>query len=171
MESATQDYLRQAAAQALEAKDDASVVEILGLLRGATATEAPTQAPLALPAADPTNGGPAHSYHFWAQFIRDRFIPFMLRNGRDKFTSHELFAWLQNSGSPEFTSGDLKSYADGSLAWRNAASSGLNALKVQGVVHSRLNSRVYFIPGRLLDGKGLGLGCCNAPIASAPETA
>jgi hypothetical protein len=145
MEATTQDYLRKAAAEALAAKDDASVLEIIGLLQGCPIPQPPHQAQLALPSVCLSSEGPAHSYHYWVQFIRESFIPFMIENGRGKFTSSELFSWLENNCGSAFTTGDLKEYPNSGATWRGMASNALAALKQQGVLQSRIHSRVYSI--------------------------
>lgn len=145
METTTQDYLRKAAAEALAAKDDASVLEIIGLLQGCSVALPPHQAQLALPSVSSSSDGPAHSYHYWVQFIRENFIPFMVENGRGKFTSNELFSWLENCCASAFTAGDLKGYPNGGVTWRSMASNALTALKQQGVLQSQIHSRVYSI--------------------------
>ena len=145
MESSTRDYLRKAAAEALDAKDDVSALEIIGLLQGQSVTLPPRQAQLALPSTCASSHGPAHTYHYWAQFIRENFIPFMSENGRGKFTSNELFSWLETQCAEMFTTGDFKEYSRGGFTWRTMASNGLTALKQQGVVSAEAHGRVYSI--------------------------
>lgn len=145
MESSTQDYLRKAATEALAAKDDVSALEIIGLLQGQLLTLPPRQAQLALPSVCTSSDGPAHTYHYWAQFIRENFIPFMAENGRGKFTSNELFSWLETRCAEMFTTGDVKEYSRGGFIWRTIASNALTALKQQGVVFAEAHGRVYSI--------------------------
>ena len=145
MESSTQDYLRKAATEALAAKDDVSALEIIGLLQGQSVTLPPRQTQLALPSVCASSDGPAHTYHYWAQFIRENFIPFMAENGRGRFTSNELFTWLETRCAEMFTTGDVKEQSCGGFTWRTIASDGLTALKQQGVVFAKAHGRVYSI--------------------------
>jgi hypothetical protein len=93
--------------------------------------------------------GPARDYHYWASFIRDNFIPFMVSNGRARFTSHELFSWLENNTAVCMTSGEVEVLSDGHHRWRNIVSNALAALKSRGLVEAPPNRRVYMIPGQL----------------------
>ena len=145
METTTQDYLRKAAIEALTAKADTAALELLAMLHGRPAQATTQRAVQALPAARPAIEGPAHDYHYWAQFIRENFIPFMTGNGRLRFTSHELFTWLENCTQIQLTTGDLEFAAQGKLTWRNAASNGLTSLKRQGIVHAQAWGKDYEI--------------------------
>jgi len=152
METATQDYLRQAAMDALGAKNDTAALEILAMLSQQPAPAITHRPVPELPAARPVVEGPAHDYHYWAQFIRENFIPYMSEHGRDRFTSPELFAWIENLAQPVLTTGDIELYARGSQAWRNIASHGLSALKKQGVIYAPAWGKDYRIQAALLHG-------------------
>jgi hypothetical protein len=145
MESSTQDYLRKAAAEALAAKDDGAVIEILAMLRGVPIAQGQDQQIRLLPSTATTADGPAHDFHYWSQFIRDSFIPFLTENGRVRFTSPELFSWIERCAEARFTSGDLLPNADGAATWRRGVSNGLINLKTQGVVHAETRGRSYQI--------------------------
>jgi hypothetical protein len=152
MEAATQDYLRQAAMDALSAKADTAAFEILAMLNGQTTQVTTARAVQLLPSARPVTDGPAHDYHFWAQFIRENFIPFMTGNGRLRFTSPELFTWIENCTDPVLTTGDLEPYSSGNVTWRNIASNALGALKKQGVITAPAWGKEYEIQStRLLE--------------------
>jgi hypothetical protein len=142
MEPTTRDYLRKAAVEALAAKDDASALELIGLLQGRLATLPSHQTQLALPSVHASSEGPAHSQHYWAQFMRENFIPYMAEHGRGRFTSNELFSWLENRCTELFTTGDVKEYSRGGATWRTIASNALTALKQQGVVSAETHGRV-----------------------------
>ena len=145
METTTQDYLRKAAIEALTAKADTAALELLAMLHGRPAQATTQRAVQALPAARPVVDGPAHDYHYWAQLIRENFIPFMTGNGRLRFTSHELFTWIDNCTQVELTTGDVEQYNNGGVIWRNIASNALASLKRQGVVHAPAWGKDYEI--------------------------
>jgi len=145
METTTQAYLRKAAIDALTAKADTAALELLAMLHGRPTQATTPQAMEALPAARSVVEGPAHDYHYWAQFIRENFIPFMTGNGRLRFTSHELFTWIENCAQVELTTGDIEQYNNGGVVWRNIASNALTSLKKQGVVHAQAWSKDYEI--------------------------
>ena len=137
----TIELLRAATIQALQNKQDASAVELLALMQ-------PT--PVALPApALPqrtTVDGPAHDYHYWAQFVREKFIPFITENGRFRFTSSELLSWLENSLENVLTLGDVQEQPNGGrTVWKASVSNGLAALKKQGVLKAENGAKEYEI--------------------------
>lgn len=143
MEATTQDYLRKAAIEALSAKADTAALELLAMLHGRPAPPIPEQAIQALPAADPTIEGPAHDYHYWAQLIRKAFIPFLAENGRLRFTSPELFTWIENCAVAQMTTGDRCQCDDGKEHWRKIASNALSSLKKQGFVQAQAGGKDY----------------------------
>ena len=145
METTTQEYLRKAAIEALTAKADTAALEILAMLHGQPAQATTQRAVEALPAAQSVTEGPAHDYHYWAQFIRENFIPFMTGNGRLRFTSYELFTWIENYAHLELTTGDIEQYNNGYVVWRNIASNALASLKRQGIIHAPSGSKGYEI--------------------------
>lgn len=146
MEPTTQEYLRKAAIEALSAKADTAALELLAMLHGRPTQATTPQAVQALPAArGAVVDGPAHDYHYWAQFIRENFIPFMTGNGRLRFTSHEVFAWIENCSQIELTTGDVEQYNNGGLVWRNIASNALTSLKRQGIVYAPAWGKDYEI--------------------------
>lgn len=150
MDSATQNYLRQAATSALADKDDASALEIIKLMQGLQGPQPQKQGELALLPPEASNAGPAHTGHYWAQLTREAFIPFIIQNGRARFTSTEVFTWLENYCADKFTSGDLALRQDGSMTWKGIASDGLCNLKRQGVIESEPHGRTYQITKRLM---------------------
>ena len=89
--------------------------------------------------------GPSHDYHYWAQFIRTQFIPFMTANGRLRFTSHELMTWLENCQSLQLTTGDVEQHSSGKLVWRNTVSCALGMLKLQGLLQAPPFGKEYVI--------------------------
>lgn len=150
MESTTQDYLRKAAIEALSAKADTAAMELLGLLHRQSAQKSQLPEMPALPAANEIIDGPAHSYHYWARFIRENFIPFMLGNGRLRFTSYELFSWLKNCTALALTTGDIEQDGNGKEVWKNIAYNGLASLKKQGVVYAPASAKAYQICSQCL---------------------
>ena len=94
MNSYTKALLRHAILEAINSEQDAAAMELLALLTGS----APNAQPIAaLPRARNVIDGPARDYHFWASFIRETFIPHITNNGRFRFTSNEMFSWLENN--------------------------------------------------------------------------
>lgn len=134
MEPATQDYLRRAAIDALNAKADKAALELLAMLHGDSAQLPAVKHVQALPAAPQVVEGPAHDYHYWIKFIREQFIPFLQSNGRFRFTSYELLNWIERCSSVQLTTGDVEQYESGKEIWRNITSNALANLKKQGVV-------------------------------------
>ena len=142
MNPATVELLRAATIQALQNKQDVAAIELLSLMDVATS---PTVK--ALPQAHMADvvEGPSHDYHYWAQFIRNQFIPFMTANGRLRFTSHELMTWLENCQSLQLTAGDVEQHSSGKLVWRNTVSCALGVLKTQGLLHAPPFGKEYVI--------------------------
>lgn len=131
MNPATVEFLRTAAIQALQSKQDDAAIELLGLM------EQPNTRPIkALPLAieRDVSEGPAHDYHYWLNLIRQSFIPFMNANGRLRFTSHELLTWLENCPEVDLTMGDVSKNRKDNFVWRQNVSNALSALKNQGVL-------------------------------------
>lgn len=153
MQPNTQRFLRGAIQEALNAEDDAAAAELMAMLSGCTQPQ-PVAAP---PALDPTIPGPAHDYHFWARLIRESFIPFMSNNGRMRFTSHELFSWIDSCSNLPLTDGDIEQRKDGAVVFRTRISDALNHLKQCGIVKAGPKSRVYEI---------VALPAASAQIAS-----
>jgi hypothetical protein len=145
MKSTTKNLLRKAVTEALDAKDDAAAFELLGLLLDSPSQRDVEPAVPALPAACDVVTGPAHDYHHWAKFIREHFIPFMHMNGRSRFTSYELFSWMQNCGLLSLTTGDIETHQDGKPVWRNITSNALKNLKQQGIIHAPAWAKDYTI--------------------------
>ena len=142
MNPATVELLRAATIQALQNKQDVAAVELLSLMDLGNAS--PVKA---LPQAHEGDiaEGPSHDYHYWTQFIRNQFIPFMTANGRLRFTSHELMTWLENCNSLQLTAGDVEQHSSGKLVWRNTVSAALGVLKSQGVLHAPPFGKEYVI--------------------------
>ena len=147
METTTKAFLRQAAIQALQDQEDAAASELLALL-----SSGPKDPPL-LPNQQtilPSNElieGPAKDYHFWVQFIRDNFVPFLAENGRARFTSNEMFTWVENCRLLQLTTGDLQAHESGTITWRGRAGKGLSELKKQGVVFGRPGGKEFQVAG------------------------
>lgn len=145
MNKTTSDFLRGAALEALNAKEDVAALEILSLMTGFS-TQTPASAQVtALPAGRELIPGEAHDAFFWSQFIRERFIPFISGNGRSRFTSPECLKWIAFSSEVTMTVGDFETSKKGPLVWRNNASRGLQNLKRQGVLSGRDGSKEYEI--------------------------
>lgn len=141
MQSSTQRFLRGAVQEALNAEDDAAAIELMAILSG----RVHPQPVAALPSHQSTTPGPAHDRHFWAQFIHENFIPFISNNGRSRFTSPELFRWVENYADFPFTDGDIEQRSGGAPVFRKRISEGLDLLKQRGVVFSKPGSREYEI--------------------------
>lgn len=157
MNPATRALLRNAVIEAVSNEQDASAVELLALLSGDQPSHLPSAAvpivkaaQLMLPSDRPVIDGPARDYHYWAAFIRKNFIPFMVANGRPRFTSGELFSWIDNHLDVCMTAGDIEPRCDGKQYWRNIVSDALRSLKQQGLVEAQKGARVYVIPNQLM---------------------
>lgn len=154
MEATTKQLLREAALTALNNEQDRSAFELLSLLNNAPVQTTTAAAAAVLPATQALMEAPAHDYHYWARFVREHFLPFMTANGRLRFTSPELFSWLENCSSLRLTTGDMDTHSSGREVWRNGVSCGLAELKKQGVLHAPAFGRVYEIEQlRLAGGK------------------
>lgn len=144
MNPATLDLLRAATIQALQSKEDVAAVELLALMN--TETKPVTATPVLPPAVTSVIDGPAHDYHYWARFVREKFIPFLTSNGRVRFTSHELLSWLENNSELALTSGDIEEQSStGRPVWKNSLTNGLAALKKQGVLNAKSFGKDYEI--------------------------
>ena len=144
MNPATLDLLRAATIQALQSKEDVAAVELLALMN--TETKPVTATPVLPPAVTSVIDGPAHDYHYWARFVREKFIPFITNNGRVRFTSHELLSWLENNSELALTSGDIEEQSStGRLVWKNSLTNGLASLKKQGVLKAESFGKDYEI--------------------------
>jgi len=143
METATKAFLRQAAIQALQSKEDVAAGELLALLSSEPRRDPCPPKQQALPPGKEISDGPARDYHFWMQFIREHFIPFLSQNGRARFTSNEVFTWLENCRHLHMTTGDLHALQDGTPAWRSRAGRGLSELKKQGIVSGQPNGKEF----------------------------
>ena len=150
MEDTTRTLLREAALKALTDSQDRSAFELLALLNQEPVQVTTAKAANVLPAARDVFDAPAHDYHYWARFIRENFLPFMTGNGRLKFTSPELFSWLDNCSSLKLTTGDVETHSSGREVWRNGVSMALADLKRQGIVNAPTFGRVYEISKPLL---------------------
>lgn len=145
METATKALLRQAAIQALQDQEDLAASELLALLSLESKHLPSTLKRQALLPSSEVIDGPARDYHFWVQFIRENFIPFLSENGRARFTSNEMFTWLENCRLLQLTTGDLHAYQDGTPAWRGRAGKGLSELKKQGIVSGQPGGKEFQI--------------------------
>lgn len=141
MQSSTQRFLRSAIQEALNAEDDAAAIELMAIL----SSHAQPQPVAALPSHHSTTPGPAHDCHFWAQFIHENFIPFISNNGRTRFTSYELFSWVQNYADLPLTDGDIEQRSGGAPVFRKRISGALDLLKHRGVIAAKPGSRDYEI--------------------------
>jgi hypothetical protein len=171
MNSTTKALLRHTILEAINSEQDAAAMELLALLTGS----APSAEPVlpALPAVRKVIEGPARDYHYWASFIRDTFLPHITNNGRLRFTSNEMFSWLENNQDVQWTAGDVEFRSDGSEIWRGTVSNALTALKDRGFLQAKPRGRDYVIAqllptrhhvnGLLNAGPELcGLTMCNA---------
>ena len=145
MENTTKELLREAAFKALTESEDRSAYELLALLNQEAVQVTTAKAANVLPSAREVIDAPAHDYHDWARFVRENFLPFMSGNGRLKFTSPELFSWMENCSFLKLTTGDVETHSSGREVWRNSVSMALTDLKKQGVVHAPAFGRVYEI--------------------------
>jgi hypothetical protein len=161
MNSETKALLRHTILEAINSEQDAAAMELLALLTGSTPAAQPT--PVALPAARKVIEGPARDYHYWAAFIRETFIPYIINNGRFGFTSNEMFSWLENNQNMQWTAGDIEPRSDGVEIWRGTVSNALSALKDRGLVAAKPRSRDYVI-AQLLPAQNNLSGFLNAGV-------
>lgn len=143
MNPTTKSLLRRTIQQAINSEQDAAAMELFALLTGSTPAVEPVH--IALPATREVIDGPARDYHYWATFIRDKFLPYLVNNGRICFTSHEMFSWMENNKNMQFTAGDVQRRTNGGEIWRGIASNALTALKRGGIVESNPFSHRYLI--------------------------
>jgi hypothetical protein len=143
METTTKAFLRQAAIEALQSQEDVAAGELLALLSSEPKHQPSKPIQPALLPSNEVIDGPARDYHFWVQFIRENFIPFLSENGRARFTSNEVFTWVENCQHLQLTTGDLHTHQDGTLTWRSRAGKGLSELKKQGVVSGQPGGKEF----------------------------
>lgn len=161
MNSTTKSLLRHTILEAINSEQDAAAMELLALLTGST--PAVQHAHTALPATRKVINGPARDYHYWVTFIRETFFPHIANNGRHRFTSNEMFTWLENNRNMQWTSGDVDHRSDGLEIWRSTVSSALSVLKDRGLVAAKHRSREYVIV-RLLPAQNNLSGLLNAAV-------
>ena len=145
MNTKTVALLRAAAIQALQDQNDESAFELVSLI---DCKQPPQAAQPALPEVtlgSSVPNAPAHDYNYWVQFIRQEFIPFITGNGRLRFTSNELLAWMENSTMVVLNRGDLDHHKSGRAVWKHAVSSALGALKSQGVLTGEAYGKIYTV--------------------------
>lgn len=147
METTTKAFLRQAVIEALQSQEDVAASELLALLPSKPKHQPSKPIQPALLPSDDVIDGPARDYHFWVQFIRENFIPFLFENGRARFTSNEVFTWVENCQHIQLTTGDLHAHQDGTLTWRSRAGKGLSELKKQGVVSGQPGGKEFRVAG------------------------
>jgi hypothetical protein len=150
MNPTTQDRIRKAAQDALADRDDASALELLSLLAGIAPARIERSSIAALPPGRQVTEGPAHDHHYWVRFVREHFIPFMIENGRAKFTSPELLSWIEHHETVPMTTGDTSPGDGGREAWRSYVSDALASLKRMGVLTAAPFSKDYSISQNLL---------------------
>lgn len=102
-------------------------------------------AQLTLPSERLIIDGPPRSYHYWAGVIQGTFIPFMVANGKHKFSSSELYSWIGNGTNVQMTTGDIEPRTDGKEHWRKIVTSSLALLKDQGLIKADKGGKVYLI--------------------------
>lgn len=161
MNSTTKSLLRHTILEAINSEQDAAAMELLALLTGST--PAVQHAHIALPATRKVIDGPARDYHYWVTFIRETFLPHITNNGRNRFTSNEMFSWLENNKNMQLTAGDVERRSDGMEIWRSTVSTALSALKERGLVVAKHRSRAYVIV-QLLPAQNNLNGLLNAAV-------
>jgi hypothetical protein len=147
METTTKAYIRQAVIEALQNQEDETASELLALISSQPKHQPSKLIQPALLPSDDVIDGPARDYHFWMQFIRENFIPSLIKSGRTRFTSNEVFTWLENFRSLQLTTGDLHAHQDGTLTWRGRAGKGLSELKKQGIVSGQPGGKEFQVAG------------------------
>ena len=142
MNPTTIEFLRAATIQALQKKQDAAAVELLSLMD--TSTVPPVKA---LPQAvtHTVTEGPAHEPEYWSRYIRQKFIPFLKENGRDRFTSYELLKWLDRRDDLSLTTGDIEKDSRDRFVWRDYVSCAIGNLKNQGIINAPPHGKDYEI--------------------------
>lgn len=153
MNPTTKSLIRNAVIEAINAEHDDAAMELLSLLNeNSTAVQSAVVASSdhAMKFVESrVVEGPSRDYHYWAKFIRENFIPFLTANGRARFTSRELFSWLENNPAVLFTAGEVELRSDGYERWRGIVSNALTALKDRGMVQAAEKGRCYAISGRV----------------------
>lgn len=144
MEPSTHDYLRKAATEALASKDDAAALQLIGLLCGGKEVNKPQQTELAIAFTSKPTKDTVHSSYFWAQVIRESFLPKIKADGRNEFTSNEVFTWLESTWDGKFSPGDLAEHDD-TTTWRARASYSFTILKREKLIWSELHKRTYHL--------------------------
>ncbi len=147
METTTKAYIRQAVIEALQNQEDETASELLALISSQPKHQPSKLIQPALLPSDDVIDGPARDYHFWVQFIRENFIPSLTEYGRTRFTSNEMFTWLENCPLLQLTTGDLHAHQDGTLTWRGRAGKGLSELKKQGIVFGQPGGKEFQVAG------------------------
>jgi hypothetical protein len=157
MDPITGRYLHEAASRALKDEQHLAAMELLKLFNwyaNQDLSHEPVRAlravstPVALMPSDGpvrTVQGPAREYTFWMSLIRDKFIPFMLSNGRYRFTACDLLKYIENREEIRFTTGDEEIQRNTRKTWRVRVTNALYQLKENGCLVGE-GRRRYVIP-------------------------
>ena len=145
MDPTTISLLRNAAIEALQGQQDTAAAEILSLmdLNGSPALPAANVLPAApqvvamssepirfpsLPANDDPRGRA-----FWVQAIRDCYLPTLVHEEQQQFTTPQFFSWVDFVGFP-LTNGDLRVVSNRTY-WKSRAGDALDALCDMNVIN------------------------------------
>lgn len=146
MDPTTVELLRQAAIDALHARNDVAASELLSLM---DINLAPALPPAAAPTLQPMDTLPVQAqsihfpslpasnegrdYHFWMQAIRDCYLPTLAQEDQTEFTTPQLFSWIDFVGFP-LTNGDLEMVGS-RPHWKCRIGSALDKLCDQRIIH------------------------------------
>ena len=139
------------------------------------AKKTPAKLPLSVVPAPPTEQSPAmtgspsnraqplqvveetiHNCDFWQYFITWKVCPWMIRNGRRGFSSHQCFEWIENQ--PNLLTARDKSddpHKKGRILWKGFASQALRTIakKRDSCLRSARDSKKYEINADWFEGK------------------
>lgn len=148
MDTATKAFLRKAVIEAVHNQEDTAAKELFDILAQNLSDNKSALPPLCQESEqltlEPVNG-PARTYRHWSKFIEKHFIPFVVANGRCRFTSVELFSWIEHSSETKMTAGDIALRSDGKQYWRSIVTNALKSLKDCGIIDAEKGGRVYVI--------------------------
>ena len=146
MDPTTVDLLRQAAIDALHARNDVAASEILSLMDINLSPSLPAipaqikepmqvlpqeEQPIQFPSLPASSEG--RDYHFWMQAIRDCYLPTLAGQNQTEFTTPQLFSWIEFVGFP-LTAGDLE-IVGSRPHWKCRIGNALDKLCDQNIIH------------------------------------
>ena len=133
MRTETLAALEAAALTSLQNNDSQTALELLQMVHQIPAVQIHPVAQAALPAV---SSAPLHArdYHFWAKYIEDNYLPYLLSRNTDTFTTPQLLTWIESFCELSFCDEELEVNGDNRPKWKTLVGNALTKLNEEGVV-------------------------------------